>query len=442
MELINKIALTVRFQIVGALFVAVFIPAFVRGNFSFAGLTHSHQPDTMVGTSIAVILGHYFHRRLTIFPGVQSNYYILPTYGASYLAVFLSFFFLRLEYTRGPMILSFFITGLWFLLMGVLQRKARPYRLAVVPGGEVDRLNDITGVTWVRLTAPTDSLRNATGVVVDLRADLADEWEHFIAGKALSGIPIFHVKQIRESLTGRVEIDHLSENTLGSLNPNQAYLEIKRTLDWIGAFMLLILFWPVFLLIALAVKLDSRGPVLFKQKRRGYRGSDFTVYKFRTMRVSGGLGSAAGAGPKGVGPKPLNSASAEWAGDVLDHAITKAGDRRITRVGRFLRRTRLDEFPQIINILRGEMSWVGPRPEALVLSEWYEAELPFYSYRHIVHPGVSGWAQVNQGHVAAVNDVREKLHYDFYYIKNFSLWLDILIILRTIRTMLTGFGSR
>ncbi|TIP99650.1 MAG: sugar transferase, partial [Mesorhizobium sp.] len=117
-------------------------------------------------------------------------------------------------------------------------------------------------------------------------------------------------------------------------------------------------------------------------------------------------------------------------------------DTRITRLGQFLRKSRIDELPQAINILRGEMSWIGPRPEALVLSKWYEAELPFYRYRHIVRPGITGWAQVNQGHVAAVDDVLEKLHYDFYYIKNFSPWLDVLIVFRTIRTMLTGFGAR
>ena len=122
--------------------------------------------------------------------------------------------------------------------------------------------------------------------------------------------------------------------------------------------------------------------------------------------------------------------------------MTKQGDPRVTRLGRWLRLTRIDEVPQIINILRGEMSWIGPRPEALVLSQWYERELPFYRYRHIVIPGITGWAQVNQGHVSEVGDVHEKLHYDFYYIKNFSPWLDVVILLRTIETMLTGSGAR
>src|SRR5690606_16733904 len=117
-------------------------------------------------------------------------------------------------------------------------------------------------------------------------------------------------------------------------------------------------------------------------------------------------------------------------------------DARITGPGRFLRRCRLDELPQILNILRGEMSWIGPRPEAVPLSRLYESGLPFYRYRHIVRPGITGWAQVNQGHVAAVDEVLDKLHYDFFYIKNFSIWLDMLITLRTIRVVLTGKGAR
>ncbi|MEO8619378.1 MAG: sugar transferase, partial [Sphingomicrobium sp.] len=117
-------------------------------------------------------------------------------------------------------------------------------------------------------------------------------------------------------------------------------------------------------------------------------------------------------------------------------------DVRITRVGRFLRQSRLDELPQIFNILRGEMSFIGPRPEAEVLSSWYTGDVPFYRYRHVVKPGITGWAQVNQGHVATVEEINEKLQYDFFYIKYFSPWLDLLIVFRTLKVMLTGFGSR
>jgi len=157
--------------------------------------------------------------------------------------------------------------------------------------------------------------------------------------------------------------------------------------------------------------------VLFRQTRVGHAGRQFTVYKFRTMRDVA-------------------------ITDERQAAITQDDDDRITGVGRTLRRLRLDELPQIFNILKWQMSWIGPRPEAEVLSVWYTREIPFYRYRHVVKPGISGWAQVNQGHVAEVDEVLRKLHYDFYYIKYFSPWLDLLILLRTIKTMLTGWGAR
>jgi lipopolysaccharide/colanic/teichoic acid biosynthesis glycosyltransferase len=172
--------------------------------------------------------------------------------------------------------------------------------------------------------------------------------------------------------------------------------------------------------VAIAIRWDSPGPILFRQRRVGYGGSSFLVFKFRTMH-NGGNGHDE---------------------DERTSAITNHADPRVTRLGRLLRRSRIDELPQLLNILRGEMSWIGPRPEAEVLSKWYESELPFYRYRHIVKPGITGWAQVNQGHVAEVNDVLWKLQYDFYYIKNFSPWLDLLIVFKTLRTVLTGFGSR
>jgi len=125
-----------------------------------------------------------------------------------------------------------------------------------------------------------------------------------------------------------------------------------------------------------------------------------------------------------------------------DAAITTSQDRRVTRLGRWLRKSRIDELPQIWNIMRGEMGWIGPRPEARVLSEWYEQEIPFYRYRHVVPPGVTGWAQVRQGHIADIDGVRQKLAYDFYYIRHFSFWLDFTIALLTLRTMITGYGHR
>ncbi|MER8423305.1 sugar transferase [Mesorhizobium sp. M1403] len=381
-------------------------------------LYYSNIQITILAGVIAHTLGFFFFRRIGNLPGVAAAGYIFPTFSMSYGLVYLVIFLFRIDYSTFQAAGSLTLSILWYFGLNILSRHLDPYSLAVVPGGTVDRLGEIDGVNWYWLDSPDTVIDRISGVVADLRADLSDEWERYIADRALSGTPVYHVKQISESLTGRVKIEHLSENTLGSLNPNQAYLKIKQAIDWVAALAALIIFLPMLGLVALAIKIDSKGPVLFRQKRMGYRGNVYQVYKFRTMKINAAVG------------------------DEKEEAITKAGDARITHFGQFLRNSRIDELPQAINILRGEMSWIGPRPEALVLSNWYEAELPFYRYRHIVRPGITGWAQVNQGHVAAVDDVLEKLHYDFYYIKNFSPWLDVLIVFRTIRTMLTGFGAR
>ncbi|OCC30883.1 hypothetical protein GNX_0625 [Leptospira interrogans serovar Canicola] len=117
-------------------------------------------------------------------------------------------------------------------------------------------------------------------------------------------------------------------------------------------------------------------------------------------------------------------------------------DLRITKIGKVLRKYRLDETLQIFNVLKGDMSFIGPRPESMELSEWYEKDVPFFAYRHVVRPGISGWAQVEQGYAAEVDGMKVKLEYDFYYIKNFSFWLDMLITFKTVKTILTGFGAR
>ncbi len=283
----------------------------------------------------------------------------------------------------------------------------------------MDHLEVIPGVDWQMMRRPDLSeTLGCNAVVADFAADLPPEWERFLADAALAGRMVYQVKQLSESLTGRVEVAHLSENSFGSLIPARGYFHLKSVVDFLAALALVPVILLPMLMVAGAIKIDSRGPALFRQRRIGLAGKPITIYKFRSMRVHD-----AGEDERGA-------------------AMTDHEDDRITRLGAFLRRTRIDELPQIINILKGEMSWIGPRPEALVLSSWYTGEIPFYRYRHVVRPGISGWAQVSQGHVANVDEVNEKLQYDFFYIKYFSPWLDLLIMFRTIKTMATGFGSR
>jgi len=407
----------IRFQLLGGLLFAIGMPGILRGAVDPAALSTTNMQVTIVAATVAHIVGYFVWRRMGQFPGVAAASNILPAFVFGHAGVFLVIFFFRLDYSRFQATIFFGLCTVWYFAVALATQRIQDNRLGIVPIGDFKRIYRIQNINLQRLTLDTDVLA-MRGVIADLQADVPKAWERFIARCALSGVPVYNLKQINESLTGRVEIQRLSENTLGSLDPNQAYLKIKQVIDWLAALIVGVVLLPLFVVVAVAIRFETAGPILFRQQRVGYRGNIFTVYKFRSM-VSGGSRESG-----------------------REAAMTKTGDPRITKVGAFIRKTRIDELPQLINILQGEMSWIGPRPEALALSKWYETKLPFYPYRHIVRPGISGWAQVSQGHVTEDDAVLEKLHYDFYYIKNFSPWLDIVIVLRTIRTMVTGFGAR
>lgn len=408
-----------RVQIGGGLLLGVLLPFLLR---SWIGPVADQRIilAAVAGCFGAVLVGHAMYRNLASYPGIGGGSYLLPSFAISYGLMIFIFWSVRQDYSRFIAVSSFLLCLLWYALIFLQRQRGTWLRIGVVPYGQVETLYGIPRVNWIRLGAPDAGRADTRIVVADFRCDLPDEWERFLADCALRGISVYHHKQLRESLTGRVEIDHLSENNFGSLIPASVYVKMKRLIDLVTAAPALILMLPLFIVVAAAIKLDSPGPILFRQRRVGAAGRVFRVNKFRTMSHD----------PRRAAPGQL------------EDAITVDRDPRITRLGRFLRRTRIDELPQVINILLGDMSWIGPRPEAEVLSEWYERELPFYRYRHIVKPGITGWAQVNQGHVAGVEDVLLKLHYDFYYIKNFSPWLDVLIALRTLAVVITGRGSR
>ncbi|SFZ80660.1 Sugar transferase involved in LPS biosynthesis (colanic, teichoic acid) [Devosia enhydra] len=414
--------LRLRYQFLGAVVLAVIVPVALRWGFYFPGWLQDVQVNTAAGSALAILFGIIIMHQMEPLPGVRRASYIVPAMMFAFGVVLLIFFFARIDYNRFLFPVSLGIAIVWlYLLQVAFGHLARP-RLLIVPGGDGATLLDVRGVDWAMLSEPRLSGLRCDGIVADLRADLPEDWTRFVADAVLQGVPVYHVRQVQESLTGRVEIAHLSENTLGSLNPASIYMQSKQLADWLSALVLLPLLLPLCALLAIAIKLDSKGPILFTQKRIGFRGEVFTCYKFRTMRMDDAAPVAGKA--------------------AAERAMTRDNDPRITRIGRWLRPCRIDELPQVINILRGEMSWVGPRPEAVPLSELYARKLPFYQYRHIVPPGITGWVQVNQGHVVAVDQVQEKLHYDFYYIKNFSFWLDMLILFRTIGTVITGFGAR
>jgi len=407
-----------RFQFVGALFIGAWLPWFARGPLLPGEMFEAASLNTFSGNVVAVLLAFWTRLSIETYPGIRRSSVILPAALTGHGVAVVWFVLTRFPYDRIGLAAGFLLHVAWLYILYIRAERNVRRRIAVVPFGAIERLIQIQGVDWHVMKRPQlHDTRSCHAIVADFRADLPDEWEAFLADAALAGRIVYQVKQLSESITGRVELEQLSENSFGSLVPALGYFYFKTIADFAFALLLLPIAVPIMAIVAIAIRLDSEGPILFRQKRVGHSGRPITVYKFRTMhRVD--------------------------IADERSAAMTKNDDDRITAVGGLLRTLRLDELPQIINILRWEMSWIGPRPEAEVLSVWYTSEIPFYRYRHVVKPGISGWAQVNQGHVAEVNEVHRKLQYDFYYIKYFSPWLDVLIFFRTIKTMLTGFGSR
>lgn len=408
-----------RVQIVTGILISAVLPYFIR----VVTLDPTESIDVLNKTLLVVILatvgGIWLIRNLNTYPGVEKTSSILPSFTISYGVALTILLLVRVEYNRVTLFSGFILSFIWFYALRIWVGRWSSFKIAVTPFSGGYEYPDFPGINWIPFDNPEQFPAAADAVTVDLRQDIPDNWERALADVALSGVPVLHIKHLMESLTGRVELEHLSEDNFGSLSPVSPYATAKYSLDPIVAACGLVILAPVLVLCSLAIRLDSPGPALFRQVRIGYQGRPFTVYKLRTMKSG-----------------QINDDCARSA------AITMDEDTRITRMGRFLRKSRLDELPQLFNVLRGEMSLIGPRPEAEILGQWYEAEIPFYRYRHIVRPGITGWAQVNQGHVAEMDEVKRKLYYDFYYIKNFSPWIDGLIIARTIRTMITGFGAR
>ena len=372
--------------------------------------------------AIAVVVAFWVRLSIEPYPGIRQSYVIFPAAAVGHGSVLFILLMTRLPYDRLGLVLGFALhVFLAYLIWFLIQRRLR-LRIGVVPVGRVEELSSIESVEWVPLSAP--SLQEAQlydALVADLSEDIPDDWERMLADAAVTGLMVYQAKQLAESLTGRVQIDHLSENSFGMLIPGRGYFHLKSLADWAAALIVAPFALPVIVIVSILIRLDDGGPALFKQLRVGRAGAPFLVYKFRTMTSE---------------PLPAEESAVHAA------LATSHRDPRITRFGALLRKTRLDELPQILNILRGEMSWIGPRPEPEGLSPLFVARIPFYRYRYVVKPGITGWAQVNQGYVSGIDQIALKLQYDFYYIKNFSAWLDVLIFFKTLKTMFTGSGAR
>lgn len=299
------------------------------------------------------------------------------------------------------------------------------YRIAAVVKGK-DRNEPIFTDASAKIckTAYDGLCEDACGLNIDKIVVAIEERRiGFPTGQLLqcrvNGIEVIEGTSFYEMLTGKLIVEKINPSWLiFSEGFRKSWMRrvIKRTGDLLLSIIMLILLAPVLIVVAILIKLDSKGPVFFSQERVGENRKPYMVHKFRSMVQDA---------EKESGPV--------WA---------QSDDSRITRVGKFIRKWRIDEFPQLFNVIKGEMSFVGPRPEREFFVEELEEAIPYYGERFSVKPGVTGWAQVSYPYGASVEDAKEKLNYDLFYIKNMSFFMDMMVVLRTVKTVLFGEGAR
>lgn len=377
-----------------------------------------------IGAAVGMTLAHQMSSRA----GVPR-----PTYGRAIaiVAVAVAVVPIGIIGTRQPYWSNVFIAEtavIWTagaLLIRALRRQRPWTESMVVISSHKELIDDLRNAPHVDLygvidpgtTGEIDPLPTGVTVAVDLRDVLSDRMAQFVSSCNLAGYTVSALSTVYEQHTGRMPIIHLAEGweLSAPVTRTAPYLGGKRLVEFSMVVLSSPIWLPLSLVIAAAVFFSSGRPVIFKQQRVGRNGELFTLYKFRTM-----VTDADQNGPRFATPD----------------------DDRLTPVGRMLRRFRVDELPQLFNVLKGDLSLVGPRPEQVEFVARFNSEIPFYAHRHLVRPGVTGWAQVNYGYADDQADTVDKLTFDLYYVKHMSPWLDLHILGQSVWTVLSGFGAR
>jgi lipopolysaccharide/colanic/teichoic acid biosynthesis glycosyltransferase len=308
-------------------------------------------------------------------------------------------FVMRLYYSRSFWLFAFGVSFVWLYIGQRLFFSAAQIRYGFTPGSQIQELKKEWRDNFLEIASPNASeLFDVLVISPYQEKRLSPEWTRYITDMMIQGVPMAHPGAVYEFFSGRLPLRYMVEGPGVVIRAPGNYLRFKRLFDWI---LLLLLGFPALIvmgLAALGALCCSGRPVFFVQERIGRNGAPFRMVKFRSMTESG----------------------------------------EVTAIGRFLRKYHIDELPQLWNVLLGEMSFIGPRPETPELTHRYTEEIPFYPYRYSVLPGLTGWAQVHCGYASAVGENRVKLSYDLYYVKHASFLLDLLIVLKTIKTILAG----
>lgn len=382
-------------------------------------------PRTVLWCALPYLLAAHWLYRGAGLPAAERGSLLLVTTAMPFLLTPLGFALLQQPYSRGAVLLVYALSTFWFILGDRLHQRRHVQRLACLDAGIPETLQALIGRDCLRsqgillLPWPADGVARERflsfdGVVLDRKAPTSDARSKLLSSLKLQHVRLYSVEAVAELLSGRKMLA-ADQDELWQIDGNPAHDVAKRVLDVALVLASLPLWLPLCALVALAVKLDSPGPALFSQSRVGRDGRSFRLWKFRSMRHDSQ-------------PQPARFAQQQ--------------DDRITRVGHFIRRWRLDELPQLWNVLRGQMSLIGPRPEQTQFVQGFAARIPAYPYRHLVRPGLTGWAQVQQGYADSEEKTIVKLSYDLYYVANYSMALDLLIAYKTLRIVLSGFGVR
>ncbi len=399
--------------------------------------------NSIVGSVSATLFASFYQRRLGPVTIPDGALYAIWSIFFGFAIFLLLIFVFQLPVSRRVTIVAFIMAIILFVLFHNVRRRFRQPCFVAIPGGRFDFQKADIPAKWHTLdtqfaekvlssrafkdhftqdiTAIADGDR-VNGLVADLHHEHSSEWQRLMVRSVMSGYPVFHFRELEEKYTGKISIDFLSENQFGSTLPFKPYIQFKRVFEFLLTVVLLPFLLLMMAFIGIGILFTSGRPIFFKQERVGYRGKPFTILKFRTMENTLKV-SESDNGDEGP-PDLLES----------DHDTAQM----VTPIGRFLRKHRLDELPQFLNVLKGEISLVGPRPETVELVEHFHNKIKFFNYRHAVLPGITGWAQIKQGHVSTEAEAVEKLRYDFYYLKHFSPWLDFVILMRTFGVVIRG----
>jgi lipopolysaccharide/colanic/teichoic acid biosynthesis glycosyltransferase len=387
-----------------------------------AGFVTYQFPQTVLWCVLPFLLAAHWLYRGAGLPASERSSLLLVTTAIPFALTPLGFALLQQPYSRGAVLLVYVLSTAWFVVGDWLHRRRHVQRLAFLDPGIPALLNSLLGrdsmrsqaIQLVPWPAGMTERFQFDGVVLDRRVPPSDERSQLLSVLKLNHVRLYSVEAVAELLSGRKMLAADQDN-LWQIDGNPAHDLAKRALDVTLVIATSPLWLPLCVLIGIAVRLDSPGPMLFSQSRVGRNGRNFRLWKFRSMRHHSQ-------------PEPARFAQQR--------------DDRITRAGRTIRRWRFDELPQLWNVLFGHMSLVGPRPEQTQFVHAFATRIRAYPYRHLVRPGLTGWAQVQQGYADGEEETVIKLSYDLYYVAHYSMALDLLIAYKTIRIVLNGFGSR